>query len=198
MLKGVIRRFMIFGILFILIITSFFNIQAGVSKKDTLPQTTSAENKNVLAEITVKWDSFFHTFNINDLQPTVTINQSEMIEFYFPEINDTIQMNFTVFCKHKLENKVLFPRSTRVYLSITHNDTYLFRHESNNYRCKTLTWEYLNYTVDPHNQLVNLTTHGQNTTLKVEVGIYGFPFGLKGITMFLNDIIVHPVPTPPR
>lgn len=156
---------------------------------------TLVENDNILAEITVTWDSFFHTFDINALQPLVNINQTEVTDFYFPEINGTVQMNFTIVCKHRLENKVLLPRSTRVYLSITHNDSYLFRQESNNHRCKNLAWEYINLTVTPNNQLFNLTTQGKNTTLTVEAGVYGFPFGMKGITMFLDDIIIHPVPT---
>jgi len=196
-LKDVIKRAKILGIIVILLMTSIVTIQAAVLEKNTESWTTSGESENILADITVSWNSFFHTFNINDLQPIVTINQSDTVDFYFPEINDTLQMNFTVICKHRLINKVLFPRSTRVYLSITYNDTYIFRHESNNKRCKTLTWEYLNSTVDQDNQLINLTTYGENVTLKVEVGIYGFPFGFKGITMYLNDITVHPIPTPP-
>jgi hypothetical protein len=58
-------------------------------------------------------------------------------------------------------------------------------------------WEYLNFTVGSDNQLVPLITNGENITLTVEVGAYGFPFGLQGITNILDSITVHPIPTPP-
>ena len=177
---------------------SIVPIQASENKKDAFPQKTLAASENILANMTVTWDSFFHRFSLNDLQPKVIINQSAIKDFYFLEMNGTIeQINFTVVCKHRLENSVLIPRFTRVYLVISYNDTYIFLHESINHRCKNLVWEYQNFTVGSDNQLVPLITNGENVTLTVEVGAYGFPFGFRGITEILDPITVHPIPTPP-
>jgi len=196
-MKDVTKRTIILGIIFILMMISIVPIQASENKKDAFPQKTLTASENILANITVTWDSFFHRFSLNDLQPKVIINQSTIKDFYFSEINGTIQVNFTVICKHKLEKSVLIPRFTRVYLAISYNDTNIFQPESINHRCRNLVWEYLNFTVGSDNQLVPLITNGENITLTVEVGAYGFPFGLQGITNILDSITVHPIPTPP-
>jgi len=196
-MKDVTKRTIILGIIFILMMISIVPIQASENKKDAFPQKTLTASENILANMTVTWDSFFHRFSLNDLQPKVIINQSTIKDFYFSEINGTIQMNFTVICKHKLEKSVLIPRFTRVYLAISYNDTNIFQPESINHRCRNLVWEYLNFTVGSDNQLVPLITNGENITLTVEVGAYGFPFGLQGITNILDSITVHPIPTPP-
>jgi hypothetical protein len=197
-LKEVTKGTMVLGIFFVLMMLSIANSQASENKKDSFPQKNLAASENILANMTVTWDSFFKTFSLEGLQPNVTINQSAITDFYFHEINGTIQMNFTIVCKHRLENRVLFPRFTRVYLAISYNDSYLFLHESINHRCKNLTWDYLNFTVAPENQLVPLLTNGENMTLSVEVGAYGFPFGFQGITNVLDNITVHPIPTLPK
>ena len=196
-MKDVTKRTIILGIIFILMMISIVPIQASENKKDAFPQKTLTASENILANMTITWDSFFHRFSLNDLQPKVIINQSTIKDFYFSEINGTIQMNFTVICKHKLEKSVLIPRFTRVYLAISYNDTNIFQPESINHRCRNLVWEYLNFTVGSDNQLVPLITNGENITLTVEVGAYGFPFGLQGITNILDSITVHPIPTPP-
>ena len=196
-MKDVTKRTIILGIIFILMMISIVPIQASENKKDAFPQKTLTASENILANMTVTWDSFFHRFSLNDLQPKVIINQSTIKDFYFSEINGTIQMNFTVICKHKLEKSVLIPRFTRVYLAISYNGTNIFQPESINHRCRNLVWEYLNFTVGSDNQLVPLITNGENITLTVEVGAYGFPFGLQGITNILDSITVHPIPTPP-
>jgi hypothetical protein len=196
-MKDVTKRTIILGIIFILMMISIVPIQASENKKDAFPQKTLTASENILANMTVTWDSFFHRFSLNDLQPKVIINQSTIKDFYFSEINGTIQVNFTVICKHKLEKSVLIPRFTRVYLAISYNDTNIFQPESINHRCRNLVWEYLNFTVGSDNQLVPLITNGENITLAVEVGAYGFPFGLQGITNILDFITVHPIPTPP-
>jgi hypothetical protein len=194
--KDITKRTIILGIIFILMMISIVPIQASENKKDTFPQKNLAASENILANITVTWDSFFHRFSLNDLQPKVIINQSAIKDFYFPEINDTIeQINFTVVFKHRLEKSVLIPRFTRVYLAISYNDTYIFLHESINYRCKNLVWEYQNFTVTSANQLVPLITNGENVTLTVEVGAFGFPFGSQGITEILDPITLHPIQT---
>ena len=196
-MKDVTKRTIILGIIFILMMISIVPIQASENKKDAFPQKTLTASENILANMTVTWDSFFHRFSLNDLQPKVIINQSTIKDFYFSEINGTIQVNFTVICKHKLEKSVLIPRFTRVYLAISYNGTNIFQPESINHRCRNLVWEYLNFTVGSDNQLVPLITNGENITLTVEVGAYGFPFGLQGITNILDSITVHPIPTPP-
>ena len=176
---------------------SIVPIHAREKTKDAFPQKTLAASENILANMTVTWDSFFHRFSFKDLQPKVSINQSAIKDFYFPEINNTIQMNFTVIFKHRLEKSVFIPRFTRVYVAISYNDTYLFQPESINHRCKNLVWEYHNFTVGPDTQLVDLITNGENATLTVVVGVYGFPFGFQGISEILDPIIVHPIPILP-
>jgi hypothetical protein len=197
-LKEATKRFIIFGILFMLLTMSIATIQANENKKNLLPKKALADNENILANISVTWFSFFYNFSVDDLQPKISVNQSTVTDFYFPEINGSIQMNFTVVCRHKLVNKVIIPRFTRVYLAVIYNGSYLFWAESVNHRCKNLWWEYINFTVDPNSQLIPLNTTGNNATLDVEVGIYGFPFGMKGNTLALNPITVHPIVVPPK
>lgn len=197
-MKNKIRISLIIGLLFILTMINIGPTQANQDKKDTSSQQILSDNENILADIIVTWDSFFHRFSFKDLAPNITINQSDTTDFYFSEINNTIQMNFTIICKHRLENPVIIRRLTRIYLAISYNDSYLFLAESINHRCKNLTWEYINFTIDPSYQLIPLLTNGENKTLTVEVGVFGFPFGTQGVTLFLNSIIVHPIPTSPR
>jgi hypothetical protein len=170
-------------------------ISVGENNKDILVPKTLTASDTYLADITMTWDSFFHRFSIKDLEPIVTINQSGITDFYFPELNGTIpQINFTVVCKHRLENPVLFPRFTVVYLAISYNGTYILLNQSINHRCKSLDWEYINLTVESNDQFIPLITNGENITLTAEVGAYSFFFGLHGTIETLDPIIIHPVP----
>ncbi len=193
-----VKRTIILGLTFILMMVSIIPVEASENKKDGIPQTVLTTNENILADITVTWDSFFHRFSFKDLEPIITINQSVVKDFYFPEVNGTIpQINFTVVCKHRLENPVLFPRFTRVYIAISYNDTYILLNESINNRCKSLEWEYINFTVESNDQFIPLVTNGENVTLTVEVGAYSFFFGLHGTIEVLDPIIAHPTPPSP-
>jgi hypothetical protein len=166
--------------------------QASNTKKETSPQQNLAANENVLADITVTWDSFFHRFSLKDLAPNVTINQSAIKDFYFPEINGSIpQMNFTVVCKHKLISPVLFPRFTQIYCAISYNGSYILLNQSSNHRCQSLEWEYINITVESKEGFIPLVTNGENLTLDVEVGAYFFIFGALEQ---LAPITIHPIP----
>jgi hypothetical protein len=197
--KDLVKRTILLGTIFILMMISFVSIQASENKKDAFPHKTLVTSENILANMTVTWDSFFHSFSLKALQPIVSINQSEIKDFYFPEINGTIQqINFTVVFRHKLENSVLIPRFTRVYVAISYNDSYIFLRESINHRCKNSVWDYQNFTIGSGHQLIPLITHGENVTLTVEVGAYGFPFGFQGVTNVLDPITVHPIPIPPK
>jgi hypothetical protein len=153
--------------------------------------------ENILANVSLSWDSFLHRFSFEDLDPKVSINQTPVRDFYFPEINGTIQqLNFTVIYRHKLDYRVILPRFTQFYLAIPYNDTYyLFLYESQKYRCTTFDWEYHNFTVGPDDQLLPLETNGKNMTLTVEVGAYGNFFGLRGETEVLANITIHPILT---
>jgi hypothetical protein len=197
-MKNIAKKTIIIGLTFILMMISIEPILASENNKDVFPQKTLTASENILADISVTWDSFFHRFSLNDLQPKVVINQSDKRDFYFPEVNGTVEnINFTVVCRHRLENSVIIPRFTRVYLALSYNDSYIFLHESINHRCKSLTWEYINFTVDSKNQLVNLTTNGKNVTLTLVVGVFGFPFGFQGVTETLESITIHPISTRP-
>jgi hypothetical protein len=92
---------------------------------------------------------------------------------------------------------VLIPRFTRVYIAISYNDTYILLNESINHRCKSLEWEYINFTVESNNQFIPLITNGENITLTVEVGAYYFFFKYWGVIEMLDPITVHPIPTQP-
>ena len=194
-MKDIVRRTLSLGTIFTLMMISIVSIQARENTKDAFPQKTLATSENILANMTVTWDSFFHRFSFKDLYPKVSINQSSIKDFYFPEINSTIPNEFHSSFKHRLKNPVLIPRFTRVYLAISYNDTYLFQPESINHRCKSLEWEYINFTVGSDTQLVPLITNGENMTLTVVVGAYGFPFGFRGNSENLDPITVHPIPT---
>ena len=193
------KRVIILGVILILLMSTFTQMQAKENNKATFPRKALGPNENVLANMTVIWDSFFHKFSIKDLQPKVVVNQSAVRDFYFPmAINGTVeQLNFTIVCRHKLNNSVIIPRYTRVYLALSYNNSYIFQHESINHRCKNLTWDYIDFTVGPDNQLVPLIANGQNLTLTLVVGVFGFPFGFQGITETLEPIVIHPIPLPP-
>jgi hypothetical protein len=197
--KNKAKTTIIIGLSFILLMISIEPINADGTKKEICSPKTLTASENILADITMTWDSFFHRFSIKDLEPIVTINQSSITDFYFPEVNGTIpQINFTIICKHRLENPVVFPRFTVVYLAISYNGTYILLNESINHRCKSLEWEYINLTVESNDQFTPLITNGENVTLTVEVGAYFFFFKYWGTIEILDPIIVHPIPPPPK
>lgn len=191
-MKNILQKTMILGIIAVLLIVSIAPNQARYTQKETIPQQTHLANENIVADITVTWDSFLHRFSLKDLAPNVTINQSGTRDFYFPEINGSIpQINFTVICKHKLLSTVIFPRFTQVYIAISYNGTIILLSQSPNHRCQSLEWEYINLTVDSSNGFIPLVTNGENITLNVEVGAYFFIFGA---IEQLAPITIHPVP----
>jgi hypothetical protein len=190
-LKNILHKTIILGLITILLIVSIAPNQARYTKKETSPQQNLLANENVVADITVTWDSFLHLFSLKGLAPNVTINQSATTDFYFPEINGSIpQINFTVTCKHKLLSPVIFPRFTQVYCAISYNGSYILLNESSNHRCQNLEWEYINLTVDSNSGFIPLITNGENVTLDVEVGAYFFIFGS---IVQLAPITIHPV-----
>jgi len=191
-LKKILQKTIILNIISLILIISIAPNQASIIKKETSPQQNLLTNDNIIADITVTWDSFLHRFSLQDLAPNVTINQTATTDFYFPEINGSIpQINFTVVCKHKLVSKVLFPRFTQVYLALSYNGSYILLNESSNHRCKSLEWEYINLTVESNNEFIPLVTNGENITLDVEVGAYFFIFGA---IEQLAPITIHPIP----
>lgn len=191
-MKNLLQKTIILSIITMLLIISIAPNQARYSKKETSPQQNLLASENVVADITVTWDSFFHQFSFKDLAPNVTINQTATTDFYFPEINGSIpQINFTVICKHKLIRPVIFPRFTQVYCAISYNGSFIHLNQSSNHRCKSLEWEYINLTVDSNNGFIPLITNGENVTLDIEVGAYFFIFGS---IVQLTPITIHPVP----
>jgi hypothetical protein len=191
-LKNILQKTIILGTITILLILSIAPNQARYTNHETNPQQTLLANENVIADITVTWDSFLHRFSLKDLAPNVTINQTATTDFYFPEINGSIpQINFTVICKHKLIRPVIFPRFTQVYIAVSYNGSYILLSESSNHRCQSLDWEYINLTVDASNGFIPLVTNGENITLNVEVGAYFFVFGA---IEQLTPITIHPIP----
>jgi len=171
---------------------NFTPSQARNTTTQTSPLQTLAANENIIADIALTWDSFFHQFSLKDLAPNVTINQSATRDFYFPEINGTIPLiNFTVVCKHKLLNPVLLPRFTIVQLAVSYNGSYILLNQSDYHRCQSFDWEYINLTVESGNGFTPLVTNGQNLTLNIEVGTFFFIFG--SIEQ-LAPITIHPIP----
>lgn len=194
-MKKLIKKLRPAVIAVVLLIMSI-TAQATILKKEERMQQSLAFNENIVADISLSWDSFLHRFSFKDLDPIVTINQSSTTDYYFPEINGTIpKINFTVICKHQLLYRVLFPRSTQVYLAILYNDTYIFLQESESHRCNTEEWEYINFTAVSDDTFEPLITNGENITLTLEVGAYGFFFGLRGEIQLLEPIVVHPIPS---
>lgn len=182
------------GIVVVLLIMSI-TAQATIQNHEE-EQQNLAFNENIVAEISLSWDSFLRNFSLKDLDPIVTINQSSTTDYYFPEINGSIpKINFTVNCKHQLLYRVLLPRSTQVYLAILYNDSYIFLQESEQHRCITEEWAYINFTAVSDEAFEPLRTNGENITLTLEVGAYGFFFGLRGEIRFLEPITVHPIPS---
>jgi hypothetical protein len=195
-MNNVAKRTLIVGTIFILLLVSIVPNQASIIRKKGGSESNVPVSENILANISLSWDSFFHKFSLKDLDPLVSINQSSVKDFYFPEVNGTIpKINFTVVCQHRLLNQVILPRFTRVYLAISYNDTYILLNESSNHRCNSFEWEYINLTVESNDQFVPLKTNGENITLTVEVGAYCFFFKYWGTIETLDPITVHPIPT---
>ena len=194
-MKSHVKGTSLVGIIVLLLIVGI-STQATLLKKEEYVQQNLTFDENIVADISLSWDSFLHRFSLKDLDPIVTINQSSITDYYFPETNGTIsKINFTVICKHQLLYPVLLPRSTRVYLAIYYNDSYILLQESENHRCKTQEWEYINFTVESDDSFEPLVTNGENITLTLEVGAYGFFFGLRGEIQLLEPIIIHPIPS---
>jgi hypothetical protein len=191
-MKNIRQKTYIISIISLLLIMGVTPNQAKDTTRETTPYQNLLVNENVVAEITVTWDSFFHRFSLKDLTPNVTITQSTTRDFYFPEINGSIpQLNFTVICKHKLISPVKLPRFTQVYIAVHYNNTYILLRQSENHRCQSLDWENINLTVDSSNGFIPIATHGQNITLDIEVGAYFFIFGSIDR---LAPVTIHPVP----
>jgi hypothetical protein len=188
----ILHKTIIIGIITLLLTISIIPTQARTSNQQSTPQQTFLENDNIVADIEVTWDSFLHRLKLKEFGPNVTINQSITKDFYFPEINGSIlSINFTVTCKHKLLTKVILPRFTQVYLAVSYNGTYILLTETENIRCKSLDWEYINLTVASSNGFIPLQTNGENITLNIEVGAYFFIFGS---IQQLTPVTIHPVP----
>jgi hypothetical protein len=197
-LKDIIKRTIVLGTLVILMTMSIVPIQASENKKEVSPQTTHENGKNILAYITVEWESFFSTWNITHLPPKINITQSDIRDFYFPEINGVIKMNFTIVCKQKVLDNVLFRRWVRFEFYLPNSSPYIYNTQNSSFT-KKLTWEYSNITVGP-NTLNDLVTNGSNATLIPRVGVRCFPIFwifFFGVYEDLKPIVVHPIPTPP-
>jgi hypothetical protein len=191
-LKNIHQKYTIIGLITLVLILSIGPNQAQLINNQTNPQHSFFNNYNIVADISVTWDSFLHHYSIKDLAPNITINQSATRDFYFPEINGTIpQINFTVICKHKLISPVILPRFTQVYIAVYLNGSYILLSQSPNHRCQSQDWEYINLTVDSSNGFIPLESNGQNITLDIEVGAYFFIFGS---IQRLAPVTIHPVP----
>lgn len=191
-MKSSLQKNILVGTIVILLFINFSPIQAKNTAMEKKLAQSLSDNENIVADIALTWDSFFHQYTLKSLAPNVTINQSATRDFYFPEINGTIPLiNFTVVCKHKLLNPVILPRFTQVYLTVSYNGTYILLNQSIYHRCKSLDWEYINLTIESRNGFVPLVTNGQNLTLEIEVGAIFFVFGS---IEKLAPITIHPVP----
>ena len=192
-MKITIRKMGIGILTLMLLFMNFASIPAlRTTNKENLPQPLMAPD-NILADITVTWESFFHRFSLKDIPPTVTIHQNEITDFYFPEVNGTIPyINFSVVCKHRLNHTTLLPRFTQVYITLLYNGTYILLNESENHRCQSQDWEYINLTVESQEGFIPLPSNGQNMTLTAEVGAYFFFFGYWGTIETLSPITIHP------
>lgn len=192
-MKKLVKKIPLAGLVIIILIISI-SAQATVLKKEEYVQKNLGINENIVADVSLEWDSFLHRFSFKDLDPVVTIYQHTIKDYYFPEINGTIpQINFTVTCKHHLLYPVLFPRSTWVHLAILYNDTPIFLQESEKHPCKTQEWEYINFTAVSDGAFEPLVTNGESITLILEVGAYGSFFGLRGDIQLLEPITIHPI-----
>jgi hypothetical protein len=191
MKKRIVRKFLVLGIIFISITISIASVLASENKEAPSSQVTLKNDENILANITVEWESFFTNWKLMDLCPRVNITQDETRVFYFPEINGAIQMNFTVLCKHIMLNNALFPRFERYDAIIKHNNINIFNNYTKFYCCSKLSWEYVTLELD--HMLNPVYTNGQNATLQVIVGTRTFPCGLLfGHYKTLENITVVP------
>jgi hypothetical protein len=155
------------------------------SNDNDLVEVTTHVIENVLGEIKVWWGWL--------IKPGLNVQFifTNQTKFYFSEINGEIQMNFTVICRHILENRFFLPRWTvfnvDVYMPV---GFFIWHFRSQPIRCRNLTWEYHNITLDKNNQITGIQTHGHNVTLGVSfsVGLFQRYWSIG------HDITVIPIP----
>ncbi|MBN1861333.1 MAG: hypothetical protein JW840_07735 [Candidatus Thermoplasmatota archaeon] len=192
--KGI--RVITVGLFFILFTISISPLTAKQKNLDIRTPNPIEAGENIVADISMVWGSFLQRLSLKDLEPIVTINQNATRDFYFPEVNGTIlQINFSVICRHRLNHTVLLPRFTRVYIGISYNGSFILVNESNPYRCQSVDWEYINFTVESNDQFDPLVTNGENITLTVEVGAFFFFFKYWGAIESIEPIVIHPIAT---
>ena len=154
-----------------LITMSIVPVDANKTTETQCPQKTHSAIQYDLGSIIVKWEWAFQHW-----PPIVNFIINNQTEFIFPEINGTLQMNFSVTCQHRMDNRLVFPRWTRFVILIWYKGDYIWNYQSKFYHCPgNLLWDYHNVTLDQTNQIFPIVTMGQNATLKVQFWVYGFP-----------------------
>jgi hypothetical protein len=160
------KKLFVMGAIIILTSMSIAPLEASVSPRSQ--QNTTGKNSYVLCEITVKQD-YVHlgAFHVN-------VTWSNQSDFDFQNISD---VNFTIITKHRLDDRVLIPRWTKYWVMIGQSEDPTWNIETHYYRCKTLTWEYHNITLNRGNMIYPPT----NGTLWCMVSASGFPFKMSPI-----------------
>jgi hypothetical protein len=185
------KRAIVFGTIFILITMSMIPIYASDTTKNQSPQKVQSEQQYVLGYITVSCDWFFVKGHV-PFKAVITF--SNQTEFHFPEINGIIQMNFTVICKQRLEDHLIFPRWVKYYAEVWEagSPDYTWDYWSHYYRCRSLLWKYHNITLDKTNWIFPVHTNGSNATIRVILAVSGLPVPILPTSSANETITVVP------
>jgi hypothetical protein len=191
MMKETGKKAIIVGTIFILITMSIVPIQASDIKRETALQKTQLTNNNVIGTLTLKWNNFLMT---SKLSWKINFNQSTTRDFYFTEVNGTLQnVNFTIICKQWLENRVIVPRFIKCHLAL-YNDTngvYYFDYWTHRFWIwgNPTVWKYSNFSVGPKEQINSLK---DNITVQIYFYVRGsFPMINQAANFTLENITVH-------
>ncbi len=167
MKNKLIIKGLMFGTIFILLTLSIVPINASKTTNDQKSCETQSANQYILGEIRVGWDYYFKQ------KPFIfNITFNNQTEFEFPEINGTIQTNFTVVFMHRLENRLIFPRWTKAWILVWQGNNYIWNIQTPYYRCKDLKWEYHNITLNAINWIYSPVA---NQSIYAMIGVGGFP-----------------------
>lgn len=185
-------------VLLTLISFSIIPITSGMNEKVISPKSTLLNENpgdNLLSEIEINWLFWFQKPEIS-----IITNPSGK-NFEFPkDFNGNIELNFTVYYKHKLETSMLFPsRWTHVEFSIKMDDEFIYQKPWNEWetvKCNDTVWEEITIYLDqkdekdPGWKVDKIYANNTVVNLSVSFSFTGYPpfyFIFPDYTRIVNE-----------
>lgn len=188
-MREVGKRVIIFGTIFILITMSIVPIYASETTKDQNPEKAQSATHYTLATIEIRCDWIWKPF----VPLSINVTWNNQTEYEFPEINGTIQTNFTVVIKYRLENWVIIPRWIKVFILIWQGTDYIWNLNTTYFRCSGLKWKYHNITLNNNNQINPPIV---NKTLVAGFSVSEFPTNIMPVGTTKKEFTISAGPDP--